>query len=176
LTFTANQLKLGHTLLFSGNGVLVKTLAEKIRRVAMADQAAKVPTKEELIKLLREGKIEEFNKVRPHPKVDLEGVYLEGADLRGADLRGADLRGACLEGVLLWDADLGGADLRRANLEKADLTGADLREANLAGTDFREADLKDANLWGVKGLPEELKEQYFAALRKSWEEAEKEGE
>ena len=100
-------------------------------------------TNEELVTLLKEGKIEEFNRVRPEGEIDLQGAHLQGARLRGADLRGADLRGA---------------NLRGANLQRADL-----RWTKLQG-----ADLRGANLYGVIGLSEDLKALIIINLKNSW--------
>ncbi len=82
----------------------------------------------ELEKLLREGKIDEFNR-----KVEELGrpANLQGARLRNADLREANLRGANLEGAYLRSTDLRGLDLREANLE-----GASIRGARISGVYF----------------------------------------
>ena len=91
-----------------------------------SENTAAIPIKEELIALLKNGKIEEFNRVRPEGKIDLRWADLIRADLTGADLTGADLHGACLMG----------ACLTRANLTRANLSWAILSEANLTGAIF----------------------------------------
>jgi uncharacterized protein YjbI with pentapeptide repeats len=76
--------------------------------------------KSRLFKLLREGKIDEFNEaVAKGEKIDLEN-----ANLRSVDLRGVRLEGICLRGAYLCCADLRGLDLRFSNLEGASLKGA----------------------------------------------------
>ncbi len=82
----------------------------------------------DLEKLLREGKIDEFNR-----KIEELGrpADLKGAKLRNADLREANLRGANLEGAYLRSTDLRGVDLREANLE-----GASIRGARISGVYF----------------------------------------
>ena len=77
--------------------------------------------------LLKDGKIEEFNRRREAG---------ETVDLRGADLRHANLR--CLQaiGLDLRDCQLGNADLRGIDLRKANLEGASIAGAKISGTYF----------------------------------------
>jgi uncharacterized protein YjbI with pentapeptide repeats len=149
------------------------------KSVVIEDAAKKERSKQELLDLLRSGRIKEFNRVRPYPFVDLSlarlalvdlrgatlsGVNLEGAKLTGTNLSAVDLSGANLSGASLTGADLRRDDLRGANLSGAylwganlthadlmgtNLTGANLRRANLSGADLRGANLKKANLWGA---------------------------
>ena len=65
-------------------------------------------TKEKIVKTLKSGKIELFNRWRELYKV--QTLDLSGANLRWANLSGANLRWANLSG-----ANLSGADLRWAN-------------------------------------------------------------
>ena len=79
-------------------------------------------TRDDLIKLLKAGKVDEFNQFRadnPDFIPDLIGADLLGADLKGVDLKYADLHSAVLHGV-----DFMGADLTDADLTGADLLGA----------------------------------------------------
>ncbi|MDP8254773.1 MAG: pentapeptide repeat-containing protein [Candidatus Alcyoniella australis] len=115
-------------------------------------------SKEEAIAMLKEGQVEEWNKLREEKlweadlkDADLKGAHLEGVNLIMANLEGANLREANLKGADLSEANLKGAVLNGANLEGADLEGAnlkgaDLREANLKGADLRESNLKGADL------------------------------
>ena len=73
--------------------------------------------RDEELKLLKEGQVEEWNRLRSSRK---EIPSLEKADLRYANLHGATLR---------W-ATLSKADLSGATLSEADLSGANLSEAN----------------------------------------------
>lgn len=75
--------------------------------------------------LLRDGKVEEFNRRRAggeEPRLmscdfsamDLRELVADGLDMRDSafhetDLRGVDLRGACLEGASLHGARIAGA-------------------------------------------------------------------
>jgi len=107
---------------------------------------SQIPNKEKLIYLLQNGRINEFNKIRPYPTVDLEGVDLEGAFLGAADLSQAylgraNMRGANLISANLSVAFLKGANLREAKLHEVRLEGADLRAADLAGADLSGASL-----------------------------------
>jgi hypothetical protein len=124
--------------------------------------------REEAVSLLREGKIEDWNRRRaggeripPFTAVNLSGADLSEADLRGANLRGINLRGSVLNEANLRSADLRGASLKGANLRRADLRSADLSRVELSGTnlsganfseailvqaDFSQADLRVANL------------------------------
>jgi tetratricopeptide (TPR) repeat protein len=121
----------------------------------------------ELLKLLEDGKIGEFNKIRAHQDMplylreeDLSEKNLQGADLHEADLSGiklsnAKLNTANLKGAILKDADLSGAELKSADLYGANLSGANLSGANLRGADlkgmidFSGANLSHANLRGA---------------------------
>ena len=75
---------------------------------------------------LRDGKIDEFNKL-----AEAETPKLQMADLRMCDLRKANLTNADLTDAYLRNADLRGADLSGAKLE-----GASLHDANIAGVLF----------------------------------------
>ncbi len=78
--------------------------------------------------LLREGKIDEFNKEieKLNERVDLENCNLRGLDLRGANLKRANLKNSYLK-----LADLRGVDLSEALLE-----GASFNHARISGVYF----------------------------------------
>lgn len=80
------------------------------------------------IRLLRDGKADEFNQKAATESIDLKNANLHLADLRGLDLRRIDLSGAYLR-----NTDLRGVDLSEANLE-----GASIHEAQISGTLFPE--------------------------------------
>jgi uncharacterized protein YjbI with pentapeptide repeats len=80
-----------------------------------------------MYKLLKEGKIEEFNQRRAGG----ESCDLRNADLRGADLRDLDARNLDLSGAYLRHADLRGLDLSETNLE-----GTSISSAKISGTYF----------------------------------------
>jgi hypothetical protein len=105
---------------------------------------------EQLIDLLRNGRIKQFNRVRPYPAVDLSfsGVILNlvGVDLRKINFSRAILIGANLRTAYLGEADLSNANLRGADLSGAFLFEADLSEAILAGAILSLATLNRANL------------------------------
>ncbi len=86
--------------------------------------------------LLRDGKIEEFNKMRAQGGAD---------DLRGSDFRHMDLRGI----------DASGLDLRDCYFRQADLRGVDFSEARLEGASINAAKISGA--WFPKELdPQEI--------------------
>jgi uncharacterized protein YjbI with pentapeptide repeats len=80
----------------------------------------------ELVCLLREDKIDDFNE-----RAKQAPPQLENADLRMMDLRRADLVKANLRGAYLRNADLRGVDL-----SDADLAGASLHDARISGCLF----------------------------------------
>ncbi len=96
----------------------------------------------DLLALLTEGKVEEFNMQRePGVRLDLFAADLAGLNLKGVDLTGANLQ----------KADLSNSDLSEADLTQTDLSGADLTEANLTCVSgmrsrWRDAYLGEANL------------------------------
>jgi Pentapeptide repeats (8 copies) len=135
------------------------------RKTTMIRESPKSRNTEFLIKLLQDGKIEEFNTIRREEdmplnlrNVSLAERILVGVDLHEVDptyailikskLGMANLNGAKLIGTKLSDVDLRGANLYGANVTKADLSRADLRAADLKGmVNFTEANLTGADLW-----------------------------
>tara|TARA_Y100000310_G_scaffold62384_1_gene57711 strand:- start:21117 stop:21566 length:450 start_codon:yes stop_codon:yes gene_type:complete len=125
------------------NGFLKESL------VMSSEEAAAPPTKEELIALLRSGRVTEFNRVRPKGVIDLIGAKLHKANLREAHLYKVNLSGADLSG-----ADLCYAYLREADLREADLIGAILHwtnffKANLIGAKIMQGDLYELLVQGA---------------------------
>ena len=95
--------------------------------------------KKKIIEILKEGKIELFNRWRR--------IYnIEYLDLSGANLYHANLRHADLCYAKLSDTNLSCANLYHANLRHADLCYADLSDANLSCANLRHANLSCANL------------------------------
>ena len=92
--------------------------------------------KAKLARLLREGRVVEWNELRyergPEFRPNLEHMNLRGADMPGVDLRQAVLRST--------------------NFTGANLTGADLRKAIVTFANFNQARLTDADLRGAKNL------------------------
>lgn len=108
-----------------------------------------------LLRLLRNGQIEEFNSLRKEVPTDVL-LDFSGQNLYGVQISRADLSSINLINVNLFNADLEGANLTNANLLKADLEGANLHgivainaimeSANLTETNLTKANLKNANL------------------------------
>ncbi len=80
-----------------------------------------------LFQLLREGKVEEFNKRR---------AAGEDVDLTDCDFRNCDLRGLNAENLNLAGAYFRGADIRGIDFRNARLAGASLATAQISGCYF----------------------------------------
>lgn len=123
---------------------------------------------DQLISLLREGKIAEFNSQRSVDNLNLEGVVLSRLDLSGINLRDARLSGvnfnSCnLTGANFIDAFLDKANLFNANLTEADFSGADISNANLSLTRCTKTVFDNSTcLNGVQFEGADLSEAIFA--------------
>lgn len=80
-----------------------------------------------LYKLLREGKVNDFN----HACAQGDSPDLINADMRGLGLQGLIADGLDLQGCYLRQADLRGIDFSRANLD-----GASIHAAKISGCLF----------------------------------------
>lgn len=80
---------------------------------------------DEMFKLLRVGKISEFNKRRSNG----ENCDLAGTDLRGCDLRNLEAAGLDMRDCYMRQADLRGIDFSETNLEGASISGAKISGA-----------------------------------------------
>jgi hypothetical protein len=125
------------------------TKAAESGNVILAEYPELKPLKKEdtltsMLKLLREGKVEEFNRMREqNPAVSLD---FASENLYGVHIAGANPSSAYLKRVIFSEADLEGADLSNANLFRADLEGADLHKVNLSKAVLEAANLSNANL------------------------------
>ena len=106
---------------------------------------------EQPLKLLEEGRIDEFNKIRKLKDVPLYFKKIDQSykDLHGADLHDVDFTGAKLINTKLRMANLNGANFRDADLSGAELRGAELYRADLSGANLTNADLRNADLKGM---------------------------
>ena len=111
------------------------TKAEESGNVILAYHPELKPVKVEdtlasMLKLLRESKVEEFNRMREqNPTVSLD---FSRENLHGVQIAGANLSSANLSRINFTQADLEGADLHNAYLFRADLEGANLYKANFS--------------------------------------------
>lgn len=80
-----------------------------------------------LYKLLREEKIEEFNKAKPE-----SGTI----DFRNCDFRGADLRGLNADRIHFGGSYFRGSDLRGIDFSKSNMHGCSLASAQISGCLF----------------------------------------
>jgi Pentapeptide repeats (8 copies) len=114
----------------------------------------KQTTNEELLKLLVEGRVEEFNQKREVGtgkyldlsnanlfRTNLSNARLENANLHRANLVQANLEGANLANATLYRAEMEGINLLRANLSNASLDRANLANANLYHANLQHASL-----------------------------------
>jgi len=80
-----------------------------------------------LYQLLRDEKVEEFNKLKGQGKT---------CDLTNCDFKGLDLRELDASGLDLTDAYFRGADLRSVDFRNCRLSGASLAAAKISGCYF----------------------------------------
>ncbi len=108
-----------------------------------------------MLNLLREGKVQEFNKMREENSSknlldfsmeNLHGIKIPGANLSSANLRRTNLSAADLEGANISNADLTRADLEGANLSKTNFSNAVFESSNLSNANLTRANLSNANL------------------------------
>jgi len=107
--------------------------------------------REDLLRMLRRGRIDEFNDVsaRRQHIIDLSNAELTEARIEGADFRGVTLDGVKLQRAHLGGCDFRGASLRFSNLEAADLEGADFTKANLYSAYLARAKMSGATIHGA---------------------------
>jgi uncharacterized protein YjbI with pentapeptide repeats len=135
---------------------------KKIKNHNTEDQSfAKEDIYEKKIKLLLDGKIDEFNELRE--KDNFQFLDLSEADLSRTNLSAANLSGANLERVNLSGANLSGTNLIGANLSGANLSPSYLIGANLSGANLKEANLSAANLSAANLSSSYLKEANLSA-------------
>ncbi len=99
-----------------------------------------------MLKLLREGNVQDFNKMREEnsPILPMPDFSMENID--GAHIAGANLSNANLKNIKLPRANLEGANFSNSNLFKANLEGANLEGANFSNSNLFKANLEGANL------------------------------
>jgi len=84
-------------------------------------------SKDPLYQLLRDEKVEEFNKLKAEGKT---------CDLTACDFKGLDLRELDASGLDLTDAYFRGADLRSVDFRNSKMAGASLADAKISGCYF----------------------------------------
>ena len=92
----------------------------------------------EIVKLLKKGQIEDFNRLR---QIGSFTLNLNRTDLKGANLERGELNDANFESAIL-----SGSKLDFANLSNTNLSNADLSDTSLVSTNFSNANLSNANL------------------------------
>src|SRR5215213_5968290 len=118
---------------FDAQGEIIIAINHNISKVKEPEQSEKkesdkqkIGSRQFLLKLLQDGKIEEFNKIRNEQDIPLafRKADLIGKRLIGADLHDAELSEAKLVKTKLNSANLNGSKLRGADLSSADLGSA----------------------------------------------------
>ncbi len=109
-----------------------------------------------MLNLLREGKVQEFNKmceehlsILPTPDFsneNLSRIHIPGANFSSTNLKRTNFSAADLEGANLSNADLTRADLEGAHLYKVNFSNAVLESSNLSNANLTRANLSNANL------------------------------
>ncbi|MFZ0225256.1 MAG: caspase family protein [Candidatus Nitrosopolaris sp.] len=118
-----------------GSGNIILASYPKLKPLKIEDTLASMLT------LLREGNVQEFNKMR-----EANSAIIPEPDFSMGNLHGAHIAGANLSNANLKRINLSAADLEEANLSNANLFRADLEEANLSKTNFSKAILEASNL------------------------------
>ena len=127
--------------------------------------------KEELLELLKQGSIEEFNNSRQLDKenlLDLSEADFSGCTLSEANLSYADLSGSDFSECDLYSVDFTGSDLSTVEFKRANVTKSDFSKTTLAGTKFNHAtvnnsDFSDADLSGTVFSEATLSDSEFAS-------------
>ena len=105
---------------------------------------------DQLLQLLKDGKIEKFNLERPYElnffAEDLSALDLRGVDFSGANLEKSDLTDSNFEDANLSKARLVGTDLTNTNMRAANLYRAKLDEIYAETSCFDEADMRQTSL------------------------------
>lgn len=120
-----------------------------------------ITNKDELLKLLRSGAVEDFNESRSYGEelLDLTEIDLKECVLTGANLEKADMSGSDLIEAELTEVNFNGSDLSAANFSHATLTdccfsdtvleGSILNCASIINCDFTAAEFNGANICGT---------------------------
>ena len=112
----------------------------------------------EMIELLENEKIQEFNDLRRNtlenllqypedmPQLNFDGIDLEGVNLEGVNFFMTDLRGANLQNTNLQDAELVFANLKNADIRNANMISVNAGEVNMDGANLEGVTLQGSNL------------------------------
>lgn len=131
----------------------------------------------ELIELLKQGRVEEFNAARARQSSlnffaeDLADIKAMEADLSSANMEKADLTDADLTDAVLARGNLNGADLcntkmsgilgLKLKMREAYAEGVDLRMADLSGGDLSDSEFTGADLGQAVAVNAKLKRTAF---------------
>ena len=124
--------------------------------------------------LLQQGKVEEFNDLRPPEKemgreINLERVNFSGSCLAKANLYGANLRFANFSGTTLKDTIFRDTDLFSANFKDAIMIDTDMVGARVDHVDFSAIKIfQGVNISGMCGLSFEQQEFLLDSIKQGW--------
>ena len=102
---------------------------------------------EYLYKLLRDGNVDEFNRIRNQDNYN--PLYLDKVNLEYTNLAKVNFRATTLNNANLRYSDLSQAIFNNTSLRQADLDYAKLIGMNISNTDFQQANMKYAELIGM---------------------------
>lgn len=116
--------------------------------------------KDELLKLLRKGLIQEFNESRSYDEeLDLTEIELKEVALEGANLSKADLTGSDFSETELNEVNFSGSNLNSVNFSQSTINDSNFSETVLEGSiftrtsitnsDFTAAEFNGANICGA---------------------------
>jgi len=108
--------------------------------------------KDELVHLLRNGLIDEFNNKRPYEEgnllnlseIDLKDIKISGANLTQADLTGSDLSKCEIE-----ETDFRKSDLNSVNFSYSVITDSNFSDAIIEGSLFNNANIQNSDFTTV---------------------------
>lgn len=116
-------------------------------------------SKDELVLLLRNGLIEEFNQQRPYEEgslvdlseIDLKDIKISGANLTKVDLTGSDLSKSEIESTDFKESDLSSVNFSHSTITESNfsdviLEGSFFNHTNLNECDFSAADFNGVNI------------------------------
>ena len=118
--------------------------------------------KDELVRLLRDGLVDEFNQARPYlPDIkldlcecDFRDIKISGADLTKVDLSGCDFSKSEIENADFKESDLSSVNfshstISESNFSEVMLEGSFFNHSVLVKNDFSATDLTGINICGA---------------------------
>ena len=114
--------------------------------------------------LLQQGKVEEFNALRPPEKEMGREINLERANFSGANLRFANFSGTTLKDTIFRDTDLFSANFKDAIMIDTDMVGARVDYVDFSAIKI----FQGVNISGMCGLSFEQQEFLLDTIKQGW--------